>query len=189
MPEMLRGNDLFSTVRRQGGDGWMRTPSFKIVLVIAMVGFFFSQGCMRTYFTEARENKTKLLKVTEQRNLLDDSPRIDSEGDVRVEVRFAGLTFRENLAFSVTMDSRSATFGQYPLAKMATLANDRGAQVQAVMWEILLSIDHRIDGTIYFPSKDASGDALLGEMVRKVTLKIEGLAGIPELVFQWNVLA
>ncbi len=174
---------------KTGSDGWMRTHSLKIMLVIAMVVFFLSQGCMRTYFAEGRENKTELLKVTEQRNLLDDSPRIDSEGDVRIEVRFAGLTYRENLAFSVTMDSRSATLGQYPVAKMATLANDRGAQVQAGMWEILLSIDHRVDGTIYFPSKDAFGNALLAEGARKITLKIKGLGGISEFVFHWKVLS
>jgi len=167
----------------------MRAHYFKVmsVIVVAFV-LLISQGCTRINFiTEGREDKEKRSKAVQPKGLLDEASRIDTQGEVTIEIKFAGLTYREDLAFNVKMDSHSVKLGQYPLDKMSTLSNDKGLQVKASKWEITLLIDHQAFGTIYFPTKDASGSPLLAEGVRNVTLKIEKLAGIPERVFQWDV--
>jgi hypothetical protein len=167
----------------------MRAHYFKVMLVI-VVAFvpLISQGCMRINFIgEGREEKEKRSGAVQPKGLLDEEPRKDIQEGVSLEIRFAGITYRGDLAFNVEINSRSAKLGQYPLDKDSTLANDRGPQVQATKWEIWLLTDHQVFGTIYFPAKDASGSPLLAQGVRNVTLKIEKLAGIPERVFQWDV--
>ena len=181
----------------------MRAHDFKItsVMVIAFV-LIFSQGCMRTNFIgegrEDRADKEKGSKAVQPKGLLDEASRIDTRGEVTIEIKFAALTSRGDLAFNVKMDSYSVKLGQYPLDKMSALSNDKGIRVQASKWEISLLIDRQVFGTIYFPSKDTSGHLLLAPGVTNVTLTIEVPIGIPEIaevelgrspkwMFQWNV--
>ena len=169
----------------------MRIHCLKFILVLATaLVLLINQGCIRIHFAgEGQEDKGKQLKMMGQKGPLDEEPRIDTQGDVTVEIRFAGITFREDLAFNVKMDAHSVEIVRYRLNKMSTLANDQGTQVQASMWEIsFISVSgDTLSGTIYFPSKDASGKPLISQGVRNLTLKIEDLAGIPERVFQWSI--
>ena len=148
------------------------------------------------FFGEGREEKDKGSGAVQPRGLLDEASRIDTQGEVTIEINFAGLTYREDLAFNVKMDSHSVKFGQYPLDKMSTLSNDKGIQVQACKWEIYLLTDHQVFGTIYFPCKDTSGNLLLAPGVTNVTLTMEvpiatpeivELGGTPKRIFQWSV--
>lgn len=176
----------------------MRAHYFKVMLVI-VVAFvlLINQGCMRIHFIgEGREDKEKRSKAVQPKGLLDEAPRTDTQGEVTIEIKFAGLTYREDLAFNVKMDSHSVKLGQYPLDKMSALSNDKGIRVQASKWEISLLTDHQVFGTIYFPSKDTSGNLLLAPGVTNVTLTMEVPIGTPEIVelggtpkriFQWNV--
>jgi hypothetical protein len=169
----------------------MRVHYLRIILVL-MIAFvlLISQGCMRINFIgEGRKDKERQEKSAQPKGPLDEEPRIDTQGDVAVEIRFAGITFREDLAFNVEIKNRSAKLGQYPFDKNSTLANDLGTQVQASMWEIsfISASGDTLSGTIYFPAKDASGKPLISQEVRNLTLKIEDLAGIPERVFQWSI--
>jgi len=157
-----------------------------------MIAFvlLISQGCMRINFIgEGRKDKERQEKAAQPKGPLDEEPRIDTQGDVTVEIQFAGITFREDLAFNVKMDAHSVEIVRYRLNKMSTLANDQGTQVQPSMWEIsFISVSgDTLSGTIYFPSKDASGKPLISQGVRNLTLQIEDLAGIPERVFQWSI--
>ena len=174
----------------------MRAHDFKItsVMVIAFV-LIFNQGCMRINFvSENREDKEKGSKVVQPQGLLDEASRIDTQGEVTIEIKFAGLTYREELAFNVKMESHSLRLSQYPLDKMSALSNDKGIQVQASKWEISLLTDHQVFGTLYSPSKDTSGNLLLAPGVTNVTLTIEvpmgaaervELGGTPKRIFQW----
>ena len=176
----------------------MRAHDFKItsVMVIAFV-LIFNQGCMRINFvSENREDKEKGSKVVQPQGLLDEASRIDTQGEVTIEIKFAGPTYREDLAFNVKMEPHSVKLSQYPLDKMSTLSNDKGIQVQASKWEISLLTDHQVFGTLYFPSKDTSGNLLPAPGVTNVTLTIEvpigapervELGGTPKRIFQWNV--
>ena len=167
----------------------MRADYFKVMLVI-VVAFvlLIGQGCMRINFIGGgSEDKEKRSKAVQPQGLLDEAPRKDIQEGVSIEIRFAGITYRGDLAFNVEINSRSAKLGQYPLDKDSTFANDRGTRVQATKWEISLLTGHQVFGTIYFPAEDASGSPLLAEGVRNVTLKIGKLGGIPERVFQWDV--
>ena len=167
----------------------MRVHYLRIILVL-MIAFvlLISQSCMRINFNgEGRKDKERQEKAAQPKGLLDEEPRIDTQGDVTVEIRFAEITFREDLAFNVEIKNRSAKLDQYPFDKNSTLANDQGTQVQAFMWEISFISVNTLSGTIYFPSKDASGKLLISQEVRNLTLKIEYLAGIPERVFQWSI--
>lgn len=142
---------------------------------------------MRMYFVEAKEDKGKELKKAGQWRLLDESLRTDSQGDVTIEIRFVGITIREDLAFNVKITGHSVKLGQYPLDKQSILSNDKGKEVQPSKWEIsYLSMDG-IYGTVYFPAKDASGSPLLAQNVNTVTLTLKELGGIAERVFQWNL--
>jgi hypothetical protein len=178
----------------------MRAHYFKVMLVIGVAFVvLISQGCMRINFIgEGREEKEKRSGAVQPKGLLDEASRIDTRGEVTIEIKFAGLTYREDLAFNVKMDSHSVNLGQYPLDKMSALSNDKGIRVQASKWEVSLLIDHQVFGTIYFPSKDTSGHLLLAPGVTNVTLTMEGPIGTPERVevelgrsskwmFQWNV--
>lgn len=171
----------------------VRIEYLKIIsLIVIAFGLLINHGCMRIYFVEGKEEKGKELKMAGQRGLLDESPRIDTQGDVTIEIQFAGATIRGYLAFNVRIvDTPSVKLGQYRLDKMSTLSNDQGTLVRPSMWEIsFLSASGRyLSGTVYFPSKDASGRLLLAEGVRKVTLRIEELAGISERIFEWDVSA
>lgn len=169
----------------------MRVHYLRIILVL-MIAFvlLISQGCMRINFIgEGRKDKERQEKAAQPKGPLDEESRIDTQGDVTVEIQFAGLTHRGDLAFNVKIDTHSVKLSQYKLDKMSFLANDQGTQVQASMWEIsFISVSGDIlSGTIYFPSKDASGKLLISQGVRNLTLKIEDLAGIPERVFQWSI--
>ncbi len=162
---------------------------FFLVLMIAFV-LLISQGCMRINFIgEGREDKERQEKADQPKGPLDEKPRIDTQGDVAVEIQFAGLTHRGEFAFKVEIDNRSTKLGQYAFDKNSTLANDQGTRVQASKWEVsFISVrGYILSGTIYFPSKDASGEPLINQEVRNLTLKIEDLAGIPERVFLWSI--
>ena len=150
----------------------------------------FSQGCARMHFSgEGRDTKEKLPRAERPKGPLDELPRIDHQGKVSVEITFAGVTYREDVAFHVKIGTHAVKPSEYALDEMSTLANDLGTKVQASKWEItfMSAAGTSIGGTIYFPSKDASGKPLIAQEVRNLTLKIEDLAGIPERVFQWNV--
>jgi hypothetical protein len=145
---------------------------------------------------EGREEKEKRSKSIQPQGLLDEAPRMDTQREVTIEIKFAGLTYREELAFNVKIDTHSAILAQYPLDKMSVLFNDRGIQIQPSKWEISLLTDRRVSGTLYFPTKDTSGNLLLAAGVRNVTLRIEmpinpsemiELGGTPKRIFQWNV--
>ncbi len=169
----------------------MRVHYLRIILLLMIVFvLLISQGCMRINFIGAgQEDKEKRSKAVQPNSLLDESPRKDTQGDVTIEIRFAGITYRGDLAFNVEINNRSAKLGQYPFDKNSTLANDLGTQVQASMWEIsFMSVSGAtLAGTIYFPAKDASGKPLISQGVRDLTLRIEDLAGISERVFQWSI--
>jgi hypothetical protein len=185
----------------------MRPRYFKIMLVIVIsFGLLSNQGCMRIHFTGnsqqdkkrqgGHEEKKEELKAVAQRSLLDEAPRINHRGGLTIEIRYAGLTYREDLAFNVKMEPHSVKLGQYPLDKMSTLSNDKSTQVQGSRWEISLLTDHQVCGTIYFPSKDSSGNLLLAPGVTTVTLTMEipigapekvELGGTPKWIFQWNM--
>src|SRR4030042_5390882 len=104
----------------------MRVYYLRIILVL-MIAFvlLISQSCMRLNFSgEGRKDKERQEKAAQPKGPLDEEPRIDTQGDVTVEIRFAGITFREDLAFNVKMDAHSVKFVRYRLNKMSTLAND-----------------------------------------------------------------
>src|SRR4030042_6114977 len=103
----------------------MRVHYLRIILVftIAFV-LLISQGCMRINFIgEGRKDKERQEKAAQPKGPLDEEPRIDTQGDVTVEIRFAGITFREDLAFNVKIDTHSLKLSQYKLDKMSFLAN------------------------------------------------------------------
>ena len=169
----------------------MKVNYLKIILVL-MIAFvlLISQGCIRKNFIgEGRKDKERQEKAAQPKGPLDEDPRLDTQGDVTVEIQFAGLTHRGEFAFNVEINNRSAKLGRYPFDKNSTLANDRGTWVQASRWEItFISVrGYTLFGTIYFPATDASGKPLISQAVRNLTLKIEDLAGIPERVFQWSI--
>ncbi len=148
------------------------------------------QGCAHVHFgDEGREDKDKLPKANRLKGLLDESPREDSQGEVTIKVRFAGVTYREDVAFNVEIGTHAVKVGEYALEEMSTLTNNLGAKVPANKWEITFMSADGISlwGTLYFPSRDASGKPLIGEGVRNLILIIEDLAGIPERVFQWGL--
>ncbi len=169
----------------------MRVHYLKIILVFMIAfGLLISQGCMRINFIDkGQADQEKLPRPDRLKDLLDASPRIDQQGEVTVEIRFAGVTYRGNVAFNIKIGTHAVKVGEYALDEMSTLANDLGTKVQAIKWEIsFISADGTsLWGTIYFPPKDASGKPLIGKGVRNLTLKIEDLAGIPERVFEWNL--
>lgn len=156
--------------------------------MIAFV-FLISQGCMPTNIIgggqEGREERSKAVRPN---SLLDKSPRIDTQGEVIIEIRFAGLTFGGNLAFNVEI-APLVKLGQYSLNQMSTLASDLGTRVQASRWEVSLIVasGDYLTGVIYFPAQDALARPLISKDVRNLTLNIKNLAGIPERVFRWNI--
>ena len=176
----------------------MKPRYFKIVLVMVVVfALLISQGCMRVNFIGAgREDKKEHLKKIPPRGPLDEESRTDTRGNMTIEINFAGITYRGDLAFNVKMHSYSVILGQYPLDKISMLSNDRGIQIQASKWEISLLTDRQVLGTLYFPAKDTSENILLAAGVRNVTLTIEmpirvpeivELGGTPKWIFQWKL--
>jgi len=172
------------------------------IIVIVPILLLVLQGCMLMHFID--DHHSKMMghdskshadskdvghqgRAHEPIGFLDQEPRKDHQGDVTAEIQFVGLTNQGEIAFRVKMDSHTIRLDQYLLDQSSTLANDQGVKVKASTWETSRPSKHHVSGTLYFPSKDASGKVLFGPGTRKVTLMIKGLAGISERVFQWNV--
>ena len=125
----------------------------------------------------------------QQAALLDTRLRTDSQGGITVQVQFKELTEEGQLAFAVRMNDHVSGINQYALDNLASLANDQGTEVQASRWQSITLSEQRVSGTLYFPAEDNSGRPVLIHGVRSVTLTIKGLAGIPERIFQWNLVS
>ncbi len=184
----------------------MRTGKREIAgIVISLLLFLVLQGCMFMHFIgdhhgdhhegmmghgnkshEGHEAKGHQEKTAIEIVTLDKEPRIDNQGGLKVEIWFSELTEKGELAFEVKVTYYLPGVSQYALDKWTTLTNDQGAQVQASIWQCIVLTAQNVYGTIYFPARDEAGKPLLDQGVMRLTLRIKGLGGVPERIFQWN---
>lgn len=86
--------------------------------------------------------------------------------------------------FSIVMDTHSGNLDGYDLGRLASLRNDKGQEVKAERWESPPGGHHR-EGTLAFPSKDSSGNPILG--AKALEMVIRDVAGVKERVLRWEI--
>lgn len=81
--------------------------------------------------------------------------------------------------FDVVMSTHVQELGGYDLKKMATLIDDTGKIYAPISWQPDAKEGHHIGGSLQFDrvALNAKG----------ITLKIVGIGGTGERVFQWNI--
>lgn len=80
--------------------------------------------------------------------------------------------------FDVVMSTHVQELGGYDLGKMATLVDDQGKTYKPISWTPDAKEGHHIGGTLSFDRIPTS--------TKSVTVKIVGIVGDGERVFQWN---
>jgi manganese oxidase len=89
----------------------------------------------------------------------------------------------DTLEFTVVLDTHSVDL-DVDLAAMALLRTaDR--EIAASTWDAPAG-GHHVEGRLTFPAVDEAGDRLL-DGAQEVTLVIQGLAGVPERAFTWEL--
>ena len=181
----------------------LKLMSISLVLLLILL---ISPGCMLMHFMGDHDDhhegmmghETKKQErdggagghvAHQQAGLLATRLRTDSQGGMIVEIQIKELTEKGELAFAVRMNDHVMETNQYALDNLATLGNDQGTEVRASRWQSITLSAQRASGTLYFPGTDDAGKPLLAQGIRNVTLRIKGLAGIPERVFQWSMIS
>jgi hypothetical protein len=107
-------------------------------------------------------------------------------GEVTVKVTWQGLS--AGPMFTVVMDTHAVDLDVYDLRELAVLRTDRGREVQPAGWDAPKGGHHR-EGTLTFPTTGPDGNQWMTSSTRNLELVIRNVAGVPERVFRWTVVA
>ncbi len=111
----------------------------------------------------------------------------NSGGNVTIEITWENPQDTTGpLTFSVGMNTHSVDLDSFDLGKLAVLRNDRGQEVKPQRWDAPSGGHHR-SGTLTFPSKDGSGQPMVGAGTKTLEIVIRDVAGVKERVLRWQV--
>lgn len=99
-------------------------------------------------------------------------------GSVTVDVKPTALDVGKPIAFDIAMNTHSVDLSD-DMTKITILRDDAGKEYKPTAWEGPGGGGHHREGTLTFA-------ALTGKP-KFVELVIQGLAGVPERVFKWDV--
>jgi hypothetical protein len=81
--------------------------------------------------------------------------------------------------FDVVMSTHVQELGGYDLVKMATLVDDAGKTYTPISWQPDAKEGHHIGGSLQFDRVALNS--------KSITLKIGGVGGTEERIFQWSI--
>jgi hypothetical protein len=102
----------------------------------------------------------------------------DSQRGVTVEVGPKDIVPNKAVRFDVTLSTHSVELG-FDLTKIATLEDGKGNVLTPTGWEGSPPGGHHRTGVLSFPP--------LGDGVTTITLRLKGIADVPERVFAWQL--
>jgi hypothetical protein len=124
----------------------------------------------------------KIEQISSQELWIEESPRIDEQGAVVVEiVPLNPNNPGQTLDFQVALNTHSVDLGM-DLAALATLETDTGHIVQATLWDAPRG-GHHVSGTLSFPA--GIDEVPLLENVSKMTIRLVDVDS-PERIFSWE---
>lgn len=181
----------------------MRVKNLNLMIIssVLLLALLISPGCMLMHFmgdhpegmmgygakSNGKDNDPGGHTAHQQAGLPDKRTRTDSQGGITVQIQFKELTEKGELAFTVRMRDPLTGINADALDSLAILVNDGGIQVQASRWQSIVLSPQHVSGTLYFPAQNDAGKSLLPKGVRTVTMRVKGLAGIPERAFEWKL--
>ncbi|MDP3987541.1 MAG: hypothetical protein Q8P80_00150 [Candidatus Levybacteria bacterium] len=100
----------------------------------------------------------------------------NSKGEVTVEVTPVSLSAKENVKFSITLNTHSVVLDK-DLKTISVLFDDEGKEYQAISWDGGVG-GHHLEGILTFPPLSSSS--------RSIKLRISGIANINR-EFNWQL--
>lgn len=119
-----------------------------------------------------------------------DLKRSNSEGPVAIElVYLTPLEEKANgaLTFEVRMNTHSVDLDQYDLARLCRLETSDGQKIEPLAWLNPGGGGHHRYGQLKFSSTRPDGSPVLGSGARYIEVVIQGVGGVAERRFRWEL--
>ncbi len=91
------------------------------------------------------------------------------------------------LTFEVRLNTHSVDLDRYDLSKLSRLETDEGAKVEPLGWFNPGGGGHHRYGQIRFPAMRPDGSPVVGPKTRFIEVVIEGVGGVAERRFRWEL--
>lgn len=119
-----------------------------------------------------------------------DLRRSSYEGPVSIDLTYLSPTEGQAdgaLTFEVRINTHSVDLDQYDLAKLSRLEVDGGASVEPLGWFNPGGGGHHRYGQLRFPASRPDGSPLVGSGARYIEVVIQGVGGVAERRFRWEL--
>ncbi len=151
------------------------------VFIPVMIALLIA-GCSTGFVPQEKEDVSAALSsISTSNGPTNGLVQSDTGGSVTIDVEWIGLK-DGSLIFAVAMNTHSVDLDRYDLEGKAVLRDDEGKEYRPASWESAPGGHHRRGILTFSPP-----DSLIQEKAAYLELIIQGVAGVEERVFKWEL--